>query len=170
MKNPIINRLGFNIFWDQYWNSLKKYNLILYQNKIFYDLLKTFLIFGLKTRELFNFNSRWGLKSYLKIKFLKYYRKVTLFNNVMKTTSNYYFRLESNIKYKSRFVIFRYNSWVILVLQWVETKLYKTILKGSTSLTKFNLKPHFIKSLQRLITFRVQTTILKLRRPQLYQF
>lgn len=118
--NPVINRLGKNVFWYNFWFSKYNYAHNTQKNTLFLLLLQIYLKYGIatptnvyKTAYWFNRSEPTGSNS-------SYYRWSLFFNELNKTQTRHRFRITAGLFYKTRLVLLKYGGWILVLTQWFE--------------------------------------------------
>lgn len=126
ISNPLANRWGLNIFWYHFWYSDNIYSKNIHQDKLILDLIKIYLKYGLNFKKNIFINNYWFINGSKTISLYKYYRWTNFKNLITNYVTKYKFRIQSNEIFKTRFSIFRYNHWLILLAQWFVPNKRKT--------------------------------------------
>ena len=101
MGNPVITRLGIQQFWYHHWYSDSSKSLNLQQDKLFENLLNTYLMYGLQVRENLFIHEYWysGSKNFKNLrlnygnsKHHLFYRRHYYLNNVVGIEHNFLLR------------------------------------------------------------------------------
>jgi hypothetical protein len=118
--NPVVNRLGTNIFWQKYWFSENFYSTKLHQYRLILLLVQIYLKYGLQFSKNVFHNFYWFNQLYQNKNKLSYYRWSNFFNDLSQTETKHRFRLKSGLFYKTKINLLVYNKWLIVILQWFE--------------------------------------------------
>ena len=118
--NPVVNRLGINVFWQKYWFSENLYSTKVHQNRLILLLIQIYLKYGLQFSKNIFQNFYWFNQSYKNTNKLNYYRWSNFFNDLSQTETKHRFRLKSGLFYKTKINLLIYNKWLIIVIQWFE--------------------------------------------------
>ena len=122
MSNPCVNRWGLNSFWQHYWYSDSCYALNVRQDKVFIDLVQTYVTYGSGTPV----NTFWNKYWYKTQQPNKphspntYYKWITVTNQSTGELYQHRFRLEGEELFHTRVSILRFDSWILLNLYWFQ--------------------------------------------------
>lgn len=147
MSNPCINRWGLNAFWHNFWYSDSRYALSLQQDKVFTDLIQTYLAYGSDAQTSAFWNSFWYKTSAIPVtpNLKSYYRWLTVHNEGLKMTSTYRLRLRGEELFQTRVSILRLSSWWVVNLYWFQPDKDKNKRSRRAALVTFtnltNAKP-----------------------------
>ena len=155
MSNPCINRWGLNSVWSHYWFSDSRYYLNLQHDSIVLDLLNVYLNYGSDFYTNMLWNPFWYKTSSAANSrdLTKYYRWLSVYNDISMSTHTYPFRLSSEERFMTRISILKFNSWYVVNLYWFQpdkkrnkrlmqaklqayTTLQSSITRSSSSITK----------------------------------
>lgn len=128
MSNPCINRWGLNSVWHHYWYSDSRYSLNLQLDNTILTLLEIYLNYGSDFYTRMLWNSFWYKTSVKpkEIKQEKYYRWLSVYNDVSMSTNNYPFRLSSEERFMTRTSVLKFNSWYVVNMYWFQPDKKKT--------------------------------------------
>lgn len=139
-KNPLINRWGLNLFWNQMWFKDKNYSIHLNNDKISKKLLLIFLYYGMNYYKNIYINKYWFNKIY-KINnffnefYLKYYKLLNFKNKLINANFLFYNRIKKENIYNGKIWIFKYQNWFILNISFFQSLMLK---KKSINKKKIN--------------------------------
>ena len=122
--NPIVNRLGRNVFWQHFWYSKLKYNENPHRINLILKLLFLYLKFGLNLTKNIFFSTQWFLPSEKNKNTQHYYRWSFFYNNLSGGYTRHRFRIQSDTVYKTRASVLMYNNWLVVIIQWFEPDKY----------------------------------------------
>lgn len=121
MGYPVITRLGISQFWYKHWYSDTSYYQNSKQDKIFIELMKIYLNYGLTYNNNIFFNEYFFTKSKRKIRtnFLnenssKFYRRYFYQNLTVGIEHSYLLRNRTGEYFPLRLWLLKYNTWIIL--------------------------------------------------------
>lgn len=118
MSNPQINRWGSNLIWYNFWYSDRIYDKQVQQDRIFSQLLETYLTYGLESYSNRFGNLYWYKNSKLLILPGSYYRYATVRRPVVKIVTILRFRSSLKDQYRMRIWILRYSNWLVINMYW----------------------------------------------------
>ena len=157
MSNPIVNRLGLNLFWHHFWYSDTRYALYVYQDKLIKLLIETYITYGSNFQTNIFWNSYW-FKTTLYSQtnhHRKYYRWASIVNKVFHTSTDYRFRLTGEQLIRARFTLLRFNTWLVINFFWFQpNKAHKRNLGRSNLQESLAAIPHKMVRLKKLIPLR----------------
>ena len=155
MSNPCINRWGLNSVWHHYWFSDSRYYLNLKHDALILDLLNIYLNYGSDLYTTMFWNSFWYKTSVKPSSrdLTKYYRWLSVYNDISMSTNTYPFRLSSEERFMTRISILKFNSWYVVNLYWFQpdkkrnqrllraklqtyTTVQSSILRSNSSISK----------------------------------
>jgi hypothetical protein len=120
MGYPVLTRLGLNQFWYKNWYSDINFKTNFKQDKIFLQLIKFYLNYGLMFTNNIFFNEYFFNKN-LKNKRLtsliynkKFFRKFFFSNDVLNIEHSYFLRYKTGEYFPFRIWIIKYSNWIIL--------------------------------------------------------
>lgn len=120
MGYPVITRLGVNQFWYRHWYSSKSFQKNFKQDKIFLDLLKLYINYGLSFNNFIFFNPYFFSKNrhnrtlnFTTIN-LKFFRRYYFSNEPLGIEHSYFLRYKTGEYFPIRLWLVRYSNWVIL--------------------------------------------------------
>jgi len=163
MSNPCINRWGLNSFWHHYWYSDSTYASNLKQDKIFIDLIQTYLVYGSSTPTSFFWNSYWYKTSAAPSQSIlkDYYRWITVSNTVFQMTNTYRLRIVSEEIFQTRISILRFGAWIVVNFYWFQPDKNKKKRSLRVVSHKYTHAEHSMKlSTAPLLKFRSLTNAL----------
>ena len=139
MSNPCINRWGLNSVWHHYWYSDSRYSLNLQLDNSILTLLNIYLNYGSDFYTRMLWNSFWYKTSSWpkEVKQEKYYRWLSVYNDVSMSTNNYPFRLASEERFTTRISVLKFNSWYIINLYWFQPDKKKNKRLQQAKLSSF---------------------------------
>lgn len=120
ISNPVVNRLGVNVFWYNFWFSSQEYSYHLQKDNLILLLLRIYLKHGLDLPKNIYANPYWFTYANATIDKTKYYRWSLFFNELNKSQTRHRFRVTAGLFYKARLVLLKYNKWVLVLTQWFE--------------------------------------------------
>lgn len=120
ISNPVVNRLGINVFWYNFWFSKHKYSYHLQKNNLVLLLLQIYLKYGLDLPKNVYTNPYWFARNSAVVDKTKYYRWSLFFNELNKSQTRHRFRVTAGLFYKTRLILLKYNKWVLVLTQWFE--------------------------------------------------
>jgi hypothetical protein len=122
MSNPCINRWGLNSFWHHYWYSDYAYSSNLKQDRIFIDLIQTYLAYGSAAPADFFWNRYWYKTNSAPAKkqLQDYYRWITVSSSPFQMTNTYRLRIASEEVFQTRISVLRFDSWIIINFYWFQ--------------------------------------------------
>ena len=118
MSNPQINRWGANALWYNFWYADKNYGHKIQQDRIFTQLLETYLVYGTETPHNHYTNLYWYKTCKKSLPVMTYYRYVTIRRPVIKMITTMRLRNALQDYYRMRVWILRYGKWLIINLYW----------------------------------------------------
>jgi hypothetical protein len=127
MSNPCINRWGLNSFWHHYWYSDSRYAMNLQHDKIFLELIRTYLVYGSRAPSNIFWNNYWyktGTAPSV-VDLRKFYRWVTINNTTLKMVNTYRLRIVSEELFQTRVSVLKFSSWIVLNFYWFQPDKYK---------------------------------------------
>lgn len=157
MSNPCINRWGLNSVWHHYWYSDSRYYLNLQHDSIVLDLLNVYLNYGADFHTKMLWNPFWYKTSVQpsKLSLSKYYRWLSVYNDVSMSTQNYPFRLSSEERFMTRISVLKFNSWYVVNLYWFQPDKKKNKRLQQAKLKTFTaLQTSYPRSLSALTKTR----------------
>lgn len=122
MSNPCVNRWGLNTFWQHYWYSDSRYALLANQDRIFIQLVQTYLRYGSGLPVSLFWNKYWFKTSVepKQLPLTKRYRIASFYDESTFSWQKYQARLEGNEFFQTRISILRLDSWLLLNLYWFQ--------------------------------------------------
>jgi hypothetical protein len=157
MSNPVVNRLGLNLFWHQFWYSDIRYSSYVQQDMLILLLIEIYLSYGSNFCTNVFYHPYW----YKTTAFCppplvhKHYRWASILNKVFKTLTTYRFRIRRDNVIFTRLSLLRFNSWLLVNIFWFKpNKLYNSLQTASLKSRYSNLIP---------ISLNLQNYVLKLR-------
>jgi len=120
MGYPVITRLGINQFWYRHWFSKKNFQKSSQQDKLFLELLKLYINYGLSFNNLIFFNSYFFKNT--KLNFLgnsaelnlKFFRRYFFSNEPLGIEHSYLLRYRTGEYFPIRLWLIKYSRWVML--------------------------------------------------------
>ena len=178
MGNPTITRLGIQQFWYHHWYSDSSTALNLQQDKLFENLLNTYLTYGLRVQNNLFIHEYWYSNkknfkntrvNFKNSKHHLFYRRYHYLNNIVGIEHNFLLRNTTAEYFPLRLWLFKYNNWIILNVTWFKplkgkNKLSKNRMSASAANALHKTTSHFFKSyrLKLLLIFflsQVQTQV-----------
>lgn len=120
ISNPVVNRLGVNVFWYNFWFSKNQYSYHLQKNKLILLLLQIYLKYGLDLPRNVYTDPYWFNHQSASVNKTNYYRWSLFFNELNKSQTRHRFRVNAGLFYKTRLVLLKYNRWLLVLTQWFE--------------------------------------------------
>lgn len=120
MGYPVITRLGINQFWYRHWFSKKNFQKNSQQDKLFLDLLKLYINYGLSFNNLIFFNSYFFKNTKLNFASnaaelnLKFFRRYFFSNEPLGIEHSYLLRYKTGEYFPIRLWLIRYSNWIML--------------------------------------------------------
>ena len=120
MGYPVITRLGINQFWYRHWFSVKNFKKNSKQDRLFLDLLKLYLDYGLSFSNFIFFNSYFFGNKFKRFKYnmpiynLKFFRRYFFSNEPLGIEHSYLLRYKTGEYFPIRLWLVRYSKWVML--------------------------------------------------------
>ena len=118
INNPVLNRLGLNIFWYHLWLSPNHFSRFFFQDQLILILIKIYLAYGLDCKKNMFLNRYWFNNFKPTTRRLEYYRWSNFQNKVSGVETSYRFRMKSKLFFQTRSSLLRYNKWLVLFTQW----------------------------------------------------
>lgn len=118
MSNPLINRWGTNAIWYNFWYSDTNYSKNIQQDRIFSQLLETYLVYGTETNYHHFNNQYWYKLKKNPLPILTYYRTITIKRPLIKMVTSLRLRHALTDYYRMKVWILRYSKWLIINLYW----------------------------------------------------
>lgn len=130
MSNPLINRWGSNLLWYNFWYADTTYGQQVQQDRVFTQLLETYLTYGLESPYRRFTNEYWYKKKTSVIPTSAYYRHVTIDRPEIKSATR--FRLRSSLIdfYRMKVWILRYDKWLIINMYWFHPNKKRVTFKS----------------------------------------
>ena len=120
MSNPAVNRWGSNSIWYHFWYSDKNYAKQVNQDRIFSQLLETYLAFGVETHHSHFNNLYWYRRVKKKYPASAYYRSFVIRNELLGSETRHRVRITIKDVYRMRTWILRYNKWLVINMYWFQ--------------------------------------------------
>ena len=157
MSNPVVNRLGLNLFWYQFWYSDIRYSDYVQQDALIRLLIEIYLRYGANFSTTLFYNPYWykTTKLYSIFNTLKYYRWASVTNKVFKTSTTYRFRISNDNAIFMRLSLLRFNSWLLINLFWFQPNKFHSYLQRNSMEHEYK---HWVRA-----NLSLQNYILKLR-------
>jgi hypothetical protein len=140
-----INRWGINLFWMKNWFADNSFQLF-FQKSIFMEkFLRTFFLYGMQfgspqwKERIWNGQSDRDLRQESTFRD-KYFRFVSIRDEVALTTQLYRFRITKPKIYFSKLWFLRYQNWVILALHYFQVRKAPLSKTRDESLTALGLE------------------------------
>ena len=176
MSNPCINRWGLNSVWHHYWYSDSRYSLNLQLDNSILALLNIYLNYGSDFHTRMLWNAFWYKTSSKPagVNQAKYYRWLSVYNDVSMSTNNYPFRLASEERFSTRISVLKFNSWYVINLYWFQPdkkknkRLQQAKLQSITSVQTEN--PRSLSSITKTRASLYQLQSLSHRLRSTYSF
>ena len=137
INNPEVNRWGINLFWYHFWYSNKNYTKRVYQDKLLIILIKVYLKYGLQVSKNIFFNYYWFKIQNRSFIDKRYYRWSIFKDLGTEKEIKYKFRTDFSLFYKTKFVVLRYDNWVIIVTQWFTPTKGNTLVSSQNNIKNF---------------------------------
>lgn len=142
MGYPVLTRLGLNQFWYKNWYSDINFKSNFKQDKIFINLVKFYLTYGLTFISNIFFNEYFFTKNSKNIRLRtlitnnKFFRKFFFSNTVLGIEHSYFLRYRTGEYFPFRIWIIKYANWII-----INFNCYKPIKKKLKS--KISIKKEY---------------------------
>lgn len=166
LGNPVITRTGLNQFWYKYWYSDKNYTQTLHQNKFFELFIMLFLDYGLTFKyNTFSHPYWFNIKQFRLLNYQNlfhlYFRRYYYTNEALTIEHSYLLRNKTGEYFPMRIWFFRFNTWLIITVQWfkpIKHRLKYRKGKNLTSASAINIirpkfKTYFLRLKYLLIFF-----------------
>jgi hypothetical protein len=120
MGYPVLTRLGLNQFWYKNWYSDANFKSNLKHDKIFLELLKFYLNYGLTFTNNVFFNEYFFNKKLKNLRLSnlitnnKFFRKFFFSNDVLGIEHSYFLRYKTSEYFPFRIWIIKYSNWIII--------------------------------------------------------
>lgn len=161
MGYPTVTRLGVNQFWYRHWCSDKNYKSNLFNDKLFIDLVKLYINYGLTFYNNTFLHEYFFNKNYKKTRIknsisnLKFYRKFFFSNTNLGIEHSYLLRNKTGEYFPLKMWIIKYAKWVIICFN-----CFKPIKKKSN---RKNLIKKELYSISRSLTYFDKNEVIKKR-------
>ena len=177
MSNPVVNRWGPNSIWYHFWYSDKMYAKQASQDRIFSQLLETYLIYGLETQYSHFSNIYWFRKLKKHYPANSYYRSFIIRKELIGMETKHRVRFAVEDVYRMRTWILRYNKWFIINMYWFQPYKKRVVVGQKVNKvsrnylsTKANKSSTVYRRLSALTNLTNTNTMLKLSKGVIYSF
>lgn len=175
MSNPSINRWGVNSIWYNFWYTDSSYGRIVSQDRIFSQLINTYVQYGLSTSHSYFSNKYWFSRSQpeLRAYYNTYFWRYTA-HKVQIGKKNHLMRYKRDDVFNMRTWVLRYGGWLILNLYWFRPHKKKFTVKSldwcfdRDHLTVLN--ENRSTKLRRLLTLTNHKVLMRSQYFRYYQF
>jgi len=108
---PILNRLGYSMYWDSMWDNIKLFSLMWRKNKIVSDYVKGFI----------------SDKYFQKFQFIKGRNKIDLRSSIFSNKYKLFFLNPNDLSFSRSFKsnpMFTSKTWLFVYQRWVIVKIF----------------------------------------------
>ena len=131
MSSPLINRWGLNTYWYNMWFNDISPSDTLNQDKIFSELITSYLFYGINLPYNIFANTYWYQSQHYTLSTQSYYRWITRRGSQFGELIRYSLRKEVDCLFPMKLWILKYDTWIIINQYWFYPLKKKSIGKRS---------------------------------------
>ena len=119
MSNPSVNRWGSNLIWYNFWYTDYNYSRLVSQDRIFVQLVNTYIQYGLNTTRSHFSNHYWFNKSRSELKpYTNTYFWIFTAHKVQIGRKYHLMRYKRDDVFNMRTWVLRYGDWLLINIYW----------------------------------------------------